>query len=68
MRPLHYILPLLFLCMLLPSSQSTAMDSSTGTFSIVAYDSLTGEIGVAVQSKAFGVGRPSPGPRPEWAQ
>jgi len=28
----------------------------TGTFSIVAYDSLTGELGVAVQSKAFGVG------------
>jgi uncharacterized Ntn-hydrolase superfamily protein len=32
------------------------MDASTGTFSIVAYDSLTGELGVAVQSKAFGVG------------
>jgi uncharacterized Ntn-hydrolase superfamily protein len=33
-----------------------AMDASTGTFSIVAFDSLTGELGVAVQSKAFGVG------------
>jgi uncharacterized Ntn-hydrolase superfamily protein len=32
------------------------MDASIGTFSIVAIDSLTGEIGVAVQSKAFGVG------------
>lgn len=33
-----------------------AADSSVGTFSIVAFDSLTGELGVAVQSKAFGVG------------
>jgi uncharacterized Ntn-hydrolase superfamily protein len=28
----------------------------TGTFSIVAYDSTTGELGVAVQSRAFSVG------------
>jgi uncharacterized Ntn-hydrolase superfamily protein len=32
------------------------MDASTGTFSIVARDSLTGELGVAVQSRAFSVG------------
>jgi uncharacterized Ntn-hydrolase superfamily protein len=37
-------------------SGAVAMDASTGTFSIVALDSLTGEMGVAVQSKAFGVG------------
>jgi len=33
-----------------------AAEIPTGTFSIVAYDSLTGELGVAVQSKAFSVG------------
>jgi uncharacterized Ntn-hydrolase superfamily protein len=32
-------------------------DTPTGTFSIVAYDSLTGELGVAVQSRAFAVGQ-----------
>jgi uncharacterized Ntn-hydrolase superfamily protein len=31
-------------------------ESSTGTFSIVAFDSITGELGVAVQSRAFSVG------------
>jgi uncharacterized Ntn-hydrolase superfamily protein len=35
---------------------ASGMDAWTGTFSIVGYDSLTGEVGVAVQSKAFGVG------------
>jgi len=34
-----------------------------GTFSIVAHDSATGEVGVAVQSRVFGVG-----PRVAWAQ
>jgi uncharacterized Ntn-hydrolase superfamily protein len=34
-----------------------------GTFSIVAYDSLTGEVGVAVQSRVFGVGS-----RVAWAR
>jgi uncharacterized Ntn-hydrolase superfamily protein len=34
-----------------------AGNSPTGTFSIVAYDSLTGELGVAVQSRAFAVGQ-----------
>ena len=34
-----------------------AGDAPTGTFSIVAYDSLTGELGVAVQSRAFAVGQ-----------
>lgn len=34
-----------------------ADNAPTGTFSIVAYDSLTGELGVAVQSRAFAVGQ-----------
>lgn len=34
-----------------------AENTPTGTFSIVAYDSLTGELGVAVQSRAFAVGQ-----------
>jgi uncharacterized Ntn-hydrolase superfamily protein len=33
-----------------------AGDKETGTFSICAYDSLTEELGVAVQSRAFAVG------------
>jgi uncharacterized Ntn-hydrolase superfamily protein len=41
---------------LLGSGIALAADSGIGTFSIVAYDSVTGELGVAVQSKAFGVG------------
>jgi uncharacterized Ntn-hydrolase superfamily protein len=44
------------LCMILTVSFAWGMDASMGTFSIVAYDSLTGELGVAVQSRAFGVG------------
>lgn len=35
---------------------AVAGETPTGTFSIVAYDSLTGELGVAVQSRAFSVG------------
>jgi len=38
------------------SVAALAHQDTSGTFSIVAYDSLTGEIGVAVQSRAFGVG------------
>ena len=37
-----------------PASGSPA--TATGTFSIVAYDSLSDELGVAVQSRAFSVG------------
>jgi uncharacterized Ntn-hydrolase superfamily protein len=40
-----------------------ALDANTGTFSIVAVDSLTGELGVAVQSRAFAVG-----PSVAWAE
>ncbi len=38
-------------------------DQTCGTFSIVAHDPSTGEVGVAVQSRVFGVG-----PRVAWAQ
>jgi uncharacterized Ntn-hydrolase superfamily protein len=40
-----------------------AAEVPTGTFSIVAMDPLTGEIGVAVQSRAFSVGSAVP-----WAE
>ena len=40
----------------LVSAAGVAADVPAGTFSIVAFDSVTGEIGVAVQSKAFSVG------------
>lgn len=39
------------------SAVCLAGGAPTGTFSIVAYDSLTGELGVAVQSRAFAVGQ-----------
>jgi uncharacterized Ntn-hydrolase superfamily protein len=45
------VLSLLLMWQACPGSEAT-----TGTFSIVGHDSITGEIGVAVQSKAFGVG------------
>ena len=41
----------------------TTVTSNAGTFSIVAYDSVTQEIGVAVQSKYFSVGTAVP-----WAE
>jgi uncharacterized Ntn-hydrolase superfamily protein len=46
----------------LPASPAAA-DVKTGTFSIVAYDSVTQELGVAVQSKYFSVGTAVP-----WAE
>lgn len=39
---------------------SGAIEHHPGTFSIVAYDSTTGELGVAVQSKYFAVGTAVP--------
>jgi uncharacterized Ntn-hydrolase superfamily protein len=42
--------------LILFATTASAGDSGTGTFSIVAHDPVTGELGVAVQSKAFGVG------------
>jgi uncharacterized Ntn-hydrolase superfamily protein len=44
-------------------SQSAGADPPGGTFSIVAYDPATGEVGVAVQSRVFGVG-----PRVAWVR
>ena len=43
-------------CMLVVPDCPCRAGRPTGTFSIVAYDPATGELGVAVQSKAFGVG------------
>ena len=56
MKSIHHVSLILLVGILLLSSPGAAMDASTGTFSIVALDALTGEMGVAVQSKAFGVG------------
>jgi uncharacterized Ntn-hydrolase superfamily protein len=50
------VLTLLVLCVFSILECCHASELPTGTFSIVAYDSVTGELGVAVQSKAFGVG------------
>ncbi len=53
---------LLFLLLAFAATTAGA-DPPAGTFSIVAYDSLTGEVGVAVQSRVFGVG-----PRVAWVK
>jgi uncharacterized Ntn-hydrolase superfamily protein len=50
------------LCLALWASALTA-DEPHGTFSIVAFDPATGELGVAVQSRAFSVGGGVP-----WAE
>lgn len=42
------------------TTPSCLTEDRPGTFSIVAYDSLTGELGVAVQSKYFAVGTAVP--------
>jgi uncharacterized Ntn-hydrolase superfamily protein len=42
--------------LLLAQSSAIAGDAGIGTFSIVAFDPVTMELGVAVQSRAFGVG------------
>ena len=47
---------------LLPAAPVAALERPA-TFSIVAYDSVTGELGVAVESKYFSVGRVVP-----WAE
>ncbi len=39
---------------------SAAADDEIGTFSIVAHDSTTGELGIAVQSRVYGVGQRVP--------
>jgi uncharacterized Ntn-hydrolase superfamily protein len=50
------ILFLIFICSLILSAQPKETSSLVTTYSIVAWDSLTGELGVAVQSKFLGVG------------
>jgi uncharacterized Ntn-hydrolase superfamily protein len=54
--------PLVLLAIALAGSTARA-DHSPATFSIVAYDSVTQELGVAVESKYFSVGRVVP-----WAE
>ncbi len=54
----------LLACLLLaPCPRPARADAGTGTFSIVAYDPQTQELGVAVQSRAFSVGAGVP-----WAE
>ncbi len=55
--------PLVALLLAFLASVSAGADPPAGTFSIVAFDPLTGEVGVAVQSRVFGVG-----PRVAWVQ
>jgi uncharacterized Ntn-hydrolase superfamily protein len=56
MKPICRISLLALISAALTGPVARGEEVSTGTFSIVAYDSLTGELGVAVQSKAFAVG------------
>src|SRR5207249_3584628 len=51
------------ICGLLAGANPALAASDRGTFSIVAYDSVTQELGVAVQSKYFSVGTDVP-----WAE
>jgi len=55
--------PLLPLVLLLCAPAPSRADAPAGTFSIAAYDPATGEAGVAVQSRVFGVG-----PRVAWVR
>jgi len=50
-------------CFALAGAPSASASSDRGTFSIVAHDSVTQELGVAVQSKYFSVGTDVP-----WAE
>lgn len=61
----YHMLPLSYhaLVALVASAVSAHAAHEAGTFSVVARDSLTGEMGVAVESKAFSVGGAVP-----WAE
>jgi uncharacterized Ntn-hydrolase superfamily protein len=60
----RYLILIMSLSALLsPHWDPPAADESFGTFSITAYDPQTGEVGVAVQSRVFGVG-----PRVAWVK
>lgn len=63
MKRLSVFRAIIFVGVFAVNSPYVAADDWGGTFSIVAYDSLTGELGVAVQSKAFTVG-----PAVAWAE
>lgn len=52
--------PIRALALLLASAALTTGTPAQATFSIVAYDSVTQELGVAVQSKYFSVGTDVP--------
>src|SRR5687767_2168514 len=58
-RVLAFILP----AMMLLNPATKASEPNVNTFSIVAYDPATGELGVAVESRYFAVGTVVP-----WAQ
>jgi uncharacterized Ntn-hydrolase superfamily protein len=62
-RPRGFVRPILLCLVLLCAAPEARGDSAEGTFSIVAYDSVTQELGVAVQSKYFNVGTAVP-----WAE
>ena len=55
--------PLLALLLAVATASPAAADVKMGTFSVVAFDSVTHEVGVAVQSKYFSVGTAVP-----WAE
>ena len=64
MKRCHAFARLGFVCLLAAFDAASADGATeTGTYSIVAYDSVTQEIGVAVQSKYFSVGTAVP-----WAE
>jgi uncharacterized Ntn-hydrolase superfamily protein len=64
MRPRHRLAPALValaaLAVLAVAPHAAVADPPAGTFSIVARDPATGELGVAVQSRAFNVGMAVP--------
>ena len=51
---------LIYVFIIQETTASRPIEHSPGTFSIVAYDSTTGELGVAVQSKSLAVGNAVP--------
>lgn len=54
--PLRPTIGVLTLCLVAGPAAAQTMPEATGTFSIVARDPQTGDLGLAVQSKAFAVG------------
>jgi hypothetical protein len=54
------LLALLLLVASLPAAAQETVDPWFSTFSIIAVDPVTGEMGVGVQSRAFGAGAAVP--------